>query len=46
MHIYLTIAFVINLEVANFVIFEIVSIFSSTIFIGVNNIFCFFLQMT
>ena len=32
----------INLEVANFVIFEILSIFSSTLFIGVNNIFCFF----
>ena len=41
-HIYLTSFFIINLQVANFVIFEILSIFSSTAFIGVNNIFCFF----
>ena len=42
MHIYLTSFLIINLEVANFVIFKIFSIFSSTVFIGVNNIFCFF----
>ena len=42
MDIYLTSFFIINLEVANFVIFEILSICRSTVFIGVNNIFCFF----
>ena len=42
MHIYLMSFFIINIEVANFVIFEILKIFSSTVFIGVNNISCFF----
>ena len=42
MRIYLTSFFVINLEAANFVFLEILSIFSSTVFTGVNNIFCLF----
>ena len=42
MYIYLTSFFIINLEVTNFVISEILSIFSSTVFILVNNIFSFF----
>ena len=42
MHICLTSFFIINLEVADFAIFEILSIFSSTVFIGVNDLFYFF----